>query len=88
LDEAEAVKWYLRAAEHGYAPAQSSVAVFYFSGIGGEKNYSEAYKWLVLPAKGGVVDNVKLMKELEKQLTPEQLEKAKEAARTWLAGPT
>jgi TPR repeat protein len=41
----EAVKWYRKAADQGYAKAQSSLGVRYRDGNGVEKNYEEAMKW-------------------------------------------
>lgn len=41
----EAVKWYRKAAEQGYAGAQNNLAVMYEKGLGVPKDDSEAAKW-------------------------------------------
>jgi len=41
----EAVKWYRKAAEKGYALGQTNLGVMYVNGQGVEKDYSEAIKW-------------------------------------------
>ena len=45
-DFAEAVKWFRKAAEQNYAPAQGMLGSCYHSGQGVSKNYAEAVKWL------------------------------------------
>lgn len=44
-DEAEAVKWFRKAAEQNYAPAQHNLGVCYANGEGVAKDYVEAVKW-------------------------------------------
>ena len=44
-DEEEAVKWYRKAAEQGYAIAQLKLADCYYHGNGVTKNYAEAVEW-------------------------------------------
>jgi TPR repeat protein len=45
-DDAETVKWYHRAAEHGVAYAQSRLGIMYEEGRGGlAQDYAEAVKW-------------------------------------------
>lgn len=41
-DYVQSVKWYRRAAERGYAPAQFNLGCRYFAGEGVEKNLKEA----------------------------------------------
>lgn len=43
---AEALVWYLKAAEQGHARAQANVAMAYLKGRGTEQNYDEAIRWL------------------------------------------
>lgn len=47
-DNAEAVNWYRKAAEHGHAKAQYRLGCRYRDGRGVTKNLVEAYKWLNL----------------------------------------
>lgn len=45
-DKAQAVEWYTRAAEGGYAPAQTNLAVCLLNGTGAERSAEEAVGWL------------------------------------------
>ena len=45
-DDAEAVKWYRRAAEQGHAEAQYNLGVMYDDGQGVQQDVSEAFFWL------------------------------------------
>jgi TPR repeat protein len=49
----EAIRWYRLAAEQGYAEAQASLALMYFSGSGVEEDHAEAVKWYRLAAEQG-----------------------------------
>lgn len=48
-----AAKWYLRAAEMGYAPAQRNVGGMYGSGRGVKRNADEAKRWFLAAAEQG-----------------------------------
>ena len=50
-DEMEAIRWYLMAAESGYAKAQNTLGVCYKNGTGVEKDLGEAVKWYRLAAQ-------------------------------------
>ena len=52
-NEAEAVKWYRKAAEQGHADAQTYLGYCYKSGQGVPKDYSEAVKWYRKAAEQG-----------------------------------
>ena len=52
-DEAEAVKWFRKAAEQNLADAQYILGVCYDSGEGVAKDEIEAYKWWLLAAGQG-----------------------------------
>src|SRR4029453_7044015 len=52
-DEAEAVKWFRKAAEQNLADAQYNLGVCYDSGEGVTKDEVEAYKWCLLAAGPG-----------------------------------
>ncbi len=52
-DLASAFEHTLRAAEQGYVPAQSAVAMMYANGKGVEQNYAEAGKWWIKASEGG-----------------------------------
>jgi len=44
-DEAEALKWFLKAAEQGHAEAQFNTGVCYENGQGVPQDYAEAVRW-------------------------------------------
>lgn len=52
-NDAEAVKWYRKAADQGYASAQSNLGVMYAKGEGVAENDAEAVKWYRLAAEQG-----------------------------------
>src|SRR5882762_6136971 len=52
-DDAEAARWYRKAAEQGYALAQFNLAVMYDHGQGVAKNQAEAGKWFRTAADQG-----------------------------------
>src|SRR5215467_1510016 len=53
LNEAEAVRWFTKAAELGNVPAQSKLGSIYFSGRGVPQDYNRAYFWMVVARLGG-----------------------------------
>ncbi len=50
-DDAEAVRWYTRAAEQGHARAQSELGEMYATGSGVEQNDIEAVRWFAKAAE-------------------------------------
>ena len=44
--EKEALAWFERAAQHGYAPAEVNLAIMYINGWGTPVNYGAAQHWL------------------------------------------
>ena len=54
-DEAEAVKWYRKAAEQGFAKAQYSLGFMYETGDGVKGDKAEAVKWYRKAAEQGLV---------------------------------
>ena len=55
-DYAEAVKWYRKSAEQGYAYAQDNLGVCYENGQGVKQDYAEAVKWYRKAAEQGDAD--------------------------------
>jgi hypothetical protein len=53
-DYAEALKWYRKAAESGYAPSQVNLGRMYANGTGVRKDPREAHKWYLKAAEQGV----------------------------------
>ena len=54
-DNAEAVRWYRKAAEQGHAKAQSKLGYTYYHGEGLEQDYMEAVSWWRKAAEQGHV---------------------------------
>ena len=52
-NDAEAVKWYRRAADQGHAEAQYNLGVMYDDGQGVQQDYAEAVKWYRRAAEQG-----------------------------------
>jgi TPR repeat protein len=52
-DVAEALKWYRRAADQGYAKAQYALGLDYYGGSGVPKDAAEAAKWFRKAAEQG-----------------------------------
>ena len=55
-NDAEAVKWYRKAADQGYAKAQYNLGLMYDNGRGVSKNDAEAVKWYKKAAEQGYAD--------------------------------
>ena len=55
-DATEAVKWYRKAAEQGYASAQDNLGLCYDNGDGVAKDAAEAVKWWRKAAEQGHAD--------------------------------
>lgn len=52
-DYGEAVRWYRKAAEQGFAPSQLHLASMYYFGLGVAKDHGEAVKWYRKAAEQG-----------------------------------
>lgn len=63
-DYAEAVKWYQKAAEQGYADAQYSLGYCYENGQGVLKSTAEAVKWYTKASEQGYEDAKKALRKL------------------------
>ena len=64
-DDAEAVKWYRKAADQGHASAQYNLGLMYQYGKGVPENKSEALKWYRKAAAQGHEKAQNKLKELE-----------------------
>ncbi len=87
-DNAEAAKWYHRAAEQGHARAQYSLGLLYGRGLGVPRDYEQAYVWYSLAAARlpeGTEQKLafKLLSAYEEYMTREQLFAAQKSAREW-----
>jgi uncharacterized protein len=80
----ESVKWYRKAAEQGYSPAQLCLGVAYWRGAGVPKDLVTAYKWLNLAGAKGFEGASSVRDDLEKQMTPSQIEEAQRLSREFV----
>jgi len=80
-----ASRWYRLAAEQGNAEAQNNLGLMYLNGEGVTQSKTNAYMWLHNAASQGVSLAKWSQVELEKKMTPEQVEQAQTLARECLA---
>lgn len=79
-DEAEAVKWFSKAAEQNCPQAQYNLGVMYANGMGVPKNEEEAHVWINLAGANGDEKARALLVQLEKRMTLEQKAEATKRA--------
>ena len=89
-DSAEAAKWFLIAANQGNASAQCMLGAMYATGLGVEKDSVQAYMWLTLSVEGSKNTETpylqkakEISQSISKEMTPEQIEEARNRARSW-----
>ena len=81
LNYKQAQDLFQKAADQGNASAQYQLGLMYFKGKGMKPDLVEGYKWMVL---AGEYDDAAVYREYaEKQLSEEQIEKAKALAEEW-----
>jgi len=94
-DHAEAAKWYLLAAEKGYARAQNDIGFMYGFGEGQPpRDDVQAYKWLSLAIQRYTAKNqdrldqaIKDRATLVARMTPAQIADAERLVRQWKPTP-
>ncbi|PCK32653.1 tetratricopeptide repeat protein [Pseudoalteromonas piscicida] len=79
-DYRHALNWYEKAAANNYTLAMFNLALMYFQGLGVEKNIERSYVWNTLAEFNGYAEATKSRLLDEKQLSPSQIERAKELA--------
>ena len=84
LNEREAVRWFTKAAEQGYVPAQSKLGSFYYSGRGVPQDASRAYFWMVVARFGGDETSKTLAPLWRQPLTRSQITTIELEADRWL----
>ena len=80
FDLVKAAPLLLDAAERGYTPAMIPLAGIYAEGKGMPKSMFDAYKWVMIAERWNVQNASQLIGQLEKELKPDEIEKAKAAA--------
>jgi hypothetical protein len=83
-DEAEAARWFTKAAEHGSIPAQSKLGSLYWSGRGVIKDDTRAYFWTVLARANGDEAGKALAPFIANRLTQPQRTAIEQQAEQWL----
>ena len=79
-DAAEAVRWFRKAAEQGYAEAQYQLGIRYAFGKGVRQDKVEAFAWVTVAATEGIE---KVKAYLAPRMTPDQAAAARELARVY-----
>ena len=82
-NDAEAMKWYRKAAQQGDVMAQVNLGVMYGTGKGVPMNYVKAYMWYSLAKAQGekkASDNLGI---ITKKMTPAQIDEAQKLAAEW-----
>ena len=82
LDAAQAVKWYLMAADQGYTQAQLQMALKYAHGNGVPLDHAEAEKWIVLASRSDKNEDA-IRNMLEGHFTPDEIRRGHAAADQW-----
>ena len=85
-DYKEAIKWYRLAAEQGLADAQYNLGLMYSQGRGVLQDYALAHMWWNICSSNGDKDCKRKRKQVEMQMSPQQIEKAQQLARNWKPG--
>lgn len=84
-DNAEAARWYKRAAAQGSASAQYNLGVMHTNGEGVIQDYVQAHMWFNLSAASGDKYSAKERGKLAEILTSAQIGKAQQMAREYQA---
>ena len=82
-----AYKMLVPLAEKGHAAAQLILGMMYFKGTGIEKNIVQADKWLLISEKLGQEAGKKNRIFVERQMSSDQISKARKLAKDWLQKP-
>jgi len=83
-DYSEAMRWFLRSADHGNVHAQATVAAWMLAGRGAAQDYSQAYYWALLAQAGGDESGRVIVLNSAPYLIPAQTAAAQKQADDWL----
>lgn len=84
LDEKEAVRWFIRAAEQGNVLAQSKLGSIYYSGRGVPQDSNRAYFWMAVARLNGDDASETLAPFVRARLTRAQIAAIEQDASRWL----
>jgi hypothetical protein len=79
-NDAEAVRWFRKAADQGHDNAQSNLGIMYADGNGVPENDAEAVKWFRKAADQGRADAPTNLDILKPKMTPQQIADAQALA--------
>lgn len=87
-DYATAAKWFRKAAEGGHDGAQYKIGKMYVEGLGVQRNFVQAYKWLSLASLATSCHEVAFPARADcvsvaANMTPAQLDEAQTLTRKW-----
>jgi hypothetical protein len=83
MDTRQTAYWFRKAAGQGLAKAQYALGTLYVQGRGVSKDMVEGYKWIRVSGPA-TDDHVRaVLKTLSRSMTPEEIERAEQAARNW-----
>ena len=74
-DDAQAFKWYSKAAEQGDAMAQYSLGIMYEHGLGVKQDDALSLQWLKMAARQGHNEAILALKRARSQAVPESLDR-------------
>jgi TPR repeat protein len=84
LNEQEAIRWFIKAAEQGNVLAQSKLGSIYFSGRGVPQDPNRAYFWMAVARLNGDDVSKTLAPFVRARLTPAQVLAIEQNASIWL----
>jgi localization factor PodJL len=87
-DHGKAFEWFLAAASYGVTDSQYNLGVAFARGLAPTRNMVESYKWFALAAAAGDADASARRDEIAKSLSPDDLVKARAAAKAWRVTPS
>jgi len=82
-DDKEAVRWFTKAAEDNYVPAQSKLGALYWAGRGVPPSLNQAYFWIFLARAAGDKGSKTLAPVLASHMTRAQAASIEQQAEIW-----
>ena len=82
-NDAEAVKWYRKAAEQGDAEAQANLGFMYDNGKGVPQNDVQAYAWLSISVAQGFTEATETRDSISQRMTYETRNHAQRLAQQY-----
>jgi TPR repeat protein len=83
-DDAQAMQWFVRAAEQGNVAAQGALGAYYWAGRGVPEDLSKAYFWSAIALAQGDENSKIRLEGLSSQMTRAQVSAARQQAEAWI----